>query len=166
MGCRAKTPGLGNTLPGLVDMQVDPPAAPPHLPCFLFATALFCFANGFFIYFCGCRKLQGEKRRRNDENPVVAADDTSTDPASPLPRAAHPTCACCVVACVESCSSSSGTDSSLSDSVPDPKNTHPSLCGSGRPRGCSEISPMLLPEPCGCSETRSGTPSCRDAAPA
>lgn len=30
------------------------------------------------------------------------------------------TCACCVVACVESCSSSSGTDSSLSDSVPEP----------------------------------------------
>lgn len=129
MGCRVKTPELE-------DMQFDPPTAPPHLPCFLFTPALFCFANGFFIYFGGCRELRGEKRR-NYENPMAAEGDTSTDPA------ACPTCACCVVACVESCSSSSGTDSSLSDSVPDPKNTHRSLCGSSGSRGRSEISPML-----------------------
>lgn len=86
MGCRVKTPELGDT-------RFDPPTAPPHLPCFLFTPALFCFANGFFIYFGGCRELQG-KKRRNYENPVAAEDDTSTDPASPLPRAACPPYLC------------------------------------------------------------------------
>lgn len=37
--------------------RFGPSTIPPHLPCFLFAPALFCFANGFFIYFSCCCKL-------------------------------------------------------------------------------------------------------------
>lgn len=139
----ARTPALGDTVPDpeaklsspragcSLARRFGPSTTPPHLPCFLFAPALFCFANGFFVYFSCCCKLQGEETRGTHENPEAAVDSTSRDPA-PLPlgagrwlaRAACPTCACCVVACVESCSSSSGTDSSLSDSVPDPTETN------------------------------------------
>lgn len=41
----------------------------PHLPSFLLAPALFCFADGFFIYFGCCRELQGGKTRGIRDNP-------------------------------------------------------------------------------------------------
>lgn len=40
----------------------------PHLPSFLLAPALFCFADGFFIYFGCCRELRGGKK---PEGPVT-----------------------------------------------------------------------------------------------
>lgn len=43
----------------------------PHLPSFLLAPALFCFADGFFIYFGRCRELQGGKTRETRDNAGV-----------------------------------------------------------------------------------------------
>lgn len=64
--------------------RFGPSIIPPHLPCFLFTPALFCFANGFFIYFSCCCKLQGEKTRGTHDNPEAAVHSTSRDPALPL----------------------------------------------------------------------------------
>lgn len=110
-----KTPALGDTRP-LDKAQLStgrlcaahrfgPSTIPPHLPCFLFTPALFCFANGFFIYFSCCCKLQGEKTRGTHDNPEAAVDRTGRDlaplllgagtcwhmlPALPVPAASWP----------------------------------------------------------------------------
>ena len=75
---------------------------PPHLPCFLFTPALFRFANGFFIYFSCCCKLQGEQRRRtrDDERTAHAGIPLGhcwaqgrgrrVPPALPVPAASWP----------------------------------------------------------------------------
>lgn len=126
---KAPAPGDSGQSPGRSWALRD--RLPAHLPRFLLAPALFCFADRFFIYFSGCCQLRGETSRGTPEHRAACARNL----LRPRVWAASPTCACCVVACVESCSSSSGTDSSLSDSVPDPADTHTPHCRLRRGRG-------------------------------